>query len=60
MAKSYRNGKGRFVPADNPVAVIGRLRDRRERERKAAEAQASRDLIARAQVMRRNGIYVSR
>lgn len=39
MSKSYRSGNGRFVRQDNPVAVIGRLRDVKEREREAAKAR---------------------
>lgn len=39
MSKSYRSGQGRFVRQDNPVAVIGRLRDVKEREREAARAR---------------------
>ena len=37
MSKTYRAGNGKFVRKDNPAAVIGRLRQRQEEERRAAE-----------------------
>lgn len=50
MTKTYRAGNGKFVRRDNPVAVIGRLRDQRERER--AEMAAAAEMARRASARR--------
>ena len=60
MSKTYRAGNGKFVRKDNPVAVIGRMRDQRERERAemAAAAEMARRAaaeMARRAAARRNG-----
>jgi len=48
MSKTYRAGNGKFVRSNNPVAVIGRLREAKQRERDAQAAQAAQDRRADA------------
>lgn len=43
MSKPYRAGNGKFVRKDNPAAVIGRLREKREQERQAALRQQEQE-----------------
>jgi hypothetical protein len=43
MSKSYRAGNGKFVSRSNPVAVVGRLREAKQRERDAQLVQAARE-----------------
>jgi hypothetical protein len=52
MSKSYRASNGRFVPANSPAAVIGRLRAAKQAQRDADQRAANAE---RKSAARRNG-----